>query len=82
MSIVAERMMRPRSLSFFVVLVCSFASTEGAVEVSASPQDFLRRLVSAAIERTNHAVRYDPAYVRIRYPGVTFQPTPVSVLTK
>jgi uncharacterized protein YijF (DUF1287 family) len=74
--------MRPRSLSFFVVLVCSFASTEGAVEVSASAQDFLRRLVSAAIERTNDAVRYDPAYVRIRYPGVTFQPTPVSVLTK
>ena len=61
--------MRPRSLSFFVVLVCSFAWTQGAVEVSASPQDFLRRLVSAAIERTNHAVRYDPAYVRIRYPG-------------
>ena len=69
MSIVAERMMRPRSLSFFVVLVCSFAWTQGAVEVSASPQDFLRRLVSAAIEWTNHAVRYDPAYVRIRYPG-------------
>lgn len=61
--------MRPRSLSFFVVLACSFAWTPGAVEVSASPQDFLRRLVSAAIERTNHAVRYDPAYVRIRYPG-------------
>ena len=61
--------MRPRSLSFFVVLVCSFAWTQGAVEVSASPQDFLRRLVSAAIERTNHAVRYDPAYVRIRDPG-------------
>ena len=61
--------MRPRSLSFLVVLVCSFAWTQGAVEVSASPQDFLRRLVSAAIGRTNHAVRYDPAYVRIRYPG-------------
>jgi hypothetical protein len=42
-------MMRPRSLSFFVVLVCSFAWTQGAIEVSASPQDFVRRLVSAAI---------------------------------
>jgi uncharacterized protein len=30
---------------------------------------FLRRLVSAAIERTHHTVRYDPAYVRIPYPG-------------
>jgi uncharacterized protein len=36
---------------------------------AASVPFFLRRLVSAAIERTNHAVRYDPAYVRIRYPG-------------
>jgi hypothetical protein len=36
--------MRPRSLSFFVVLACSFAWTQDAVEVSASPQDFLRAL--------------------------------------
>lgn len=31
--------------------------------------DFLKRLVAAAIERTHHSVRYDPAYVRIPYPG-------------
>ncbi len=31
--------------------------------------EFLQRLVAAAIERTHHAVRYDPAYVRIPYPG-------------
>ncbi len=30
---------------------------------------FLQRLVISAIERTHHAVRYDPAYVRIPYPG-------------
>ena len=30
---------------------------------------FLQRLVTSAIERTHHAVRYDPAYVRIPYPG-------------
>ena len=30
---------------------------------------FLRRLVIAANERTKHTVRYDPAYVRIPYPG-------------
>src|SRR6266852_4690549 len=70
MSIIAERMMmRLRFLSFFVVMVCSFAWTQDAVVVSASRRDFLRRLVSAATERTNHAVRYDPAYVRIPYPG-------------
>jgi hypothetical protein len=30
---------------------------------------FLHRLSEAALERTHHAVRYDPAYVRIPYPG-------------
>ena len=32
-------------------------------------QEFLQRLSAAAIERTHHTVRYDPAYVRIAYPG-------------
>jgi uncharacterized protein YijF (DUF1287 family) len=31
--------------------------------------DFLKQLVAAGIERTHHVVRYDPAYVRIAYPG-------------
>ena len=30
---------------------------------------FLQRLVNAAVERTHHSVHYDPAYVRIPYPG-------------
>jgi uncharacterized protein len=30
---------------------------------------FLQRLVDAALERTLHSVRYEPAYVRIPYPG-------------
>jgi hypothetical protein len=34
-----------------------------------SSQEFLRRLVVAAIERTPHSVRYVSAYVRIPYPG-------------
>jgi uncharacterized protein YijF (DUF1287 family) len=32
-------------------------------------QEFLKRLVAAAEERSQHVVRYDPAYVRIPYPG-------------
>jgi uncharacterized protein YijF (DUF1287 family) len=32
-------------------------------------EEFLRKLVAAAEERTHHIVRYDPAYVRIPYPG-------------
>jgi uncharacterized protein len=31
--------------------------------------DFTRRLVAAAVERTHHTVRYEPAYVAIPYPG-------------
>jgi uncharacterized protein YijF (DUF1287 family) len=31
--------------------------------------EFTQRLVAAAIERTHHIVRYEPAYVRIPYPG-------------
>ena len=31
-------------------------------------QEFLKKLVAAAEERTHHTVRYDPAYVRIPYP--------------
>jgi uncharacterized protein len=38
--------------------------------VDPSPRaQFLQHLVAAAIERTHHSVRYDPAYVRIPYPG-------------
>lgn len=61
--------LRRRALFYFVVLVCSGAQAQGVPAVSRSRQEFLRRLVTAAIERTNHAVRYDPAYVRIPYPG-------------
>jgi uncharacterized protein YijF (DUF1287 family) len=34
-----------------------------------SHEDFTRRLVAAALERTHHSVRYISAYVRIPYPG-------------
>lgn len=32
-------------------------------------QDFTKRLVAAAVERTHHSVTYDPGYVAIDYPG-------------
>ena len=32
-------------------------------------QEFLKKLAGAAVERAQHVVRYDPAYVRIPYPG-------------
>ena len=36
---------------------------------ASSNQIFLQKLAAVAIERTHHAVRYDPSYVRIPYPG-------------
>jgi hypothetical protein len=38
-------------------------------------QHFLDRFVAAAMERTHHIVRYDPAYVRIPYPGGDVPPS-------
>ncbi len=32
-------------------------------------QEFRRKLVAAAVERTHHEVTYDPGYVAIAYPG-------------
>jgi uncharacterized protein YijF (DUF1287 family) len=40
-----------------------------AIPDASSRALFLRRLVSAAVERTQHSVRYDGAYVRLAYPG-------------
>lgn len=34
-----------------------------------SQERFFSEFVAAAVERTHHVVRYDPAYVRIPYPG-------------
>ena len=36
---------------------------------TAARQEFLKKLVAAAAVRAHHTVRYDPAYVRIPYPG-------------
>ena len=45
------------------------ALTQSNASVEARRREFTLRLVAAAIERTHHVVRYDPAYVRIPYPG-------------
>jgi uncharacterized protein len=67
MWVIADLMMRTRFLVLFFVMVRLTLSAQATT--TASQQEFLQRLVSAAIERTNHTARYDPAYVRIPYPG-------------
>jgi uncharacterized protein YijF (DUF1287 family) len=37
--------------------------------LTAAHQELLKRLAGAAVERAQHVVRYEPAYVRIPYPG-------------
>ena len=45
------------------------ATAQTVPPVGNSRQEFLDKLVAAAIERTNHSVRYVSAYVHIPYPG-------------
>ncbi len=53
-----------------VLLLASQASTAQVKPGNlAARQEFLKKLVAAAVERSHHAVRYDSAYVRIPYPG-------------
>ena len=50
-----------------LLAACTLAPTAYSAPLSHS--EFTRKLVAAAVERTHHQVRYDPAYVRIAYPN-------------
>jgi uncharacterized protein YijF (DUF1287 family) len=55
-----------------MLLACGVLPAQRAKAQSHSTttqQEFTRRLVAAAIERTHHSVRYVSEYVRIPYPG-------------
>src|SRR5271156_6336515 len=52
----------------------SLAQTKPSTQISR--QEFLDKLVAAAIERTNHSVRYVSTYVHILYPGGAFPEDP------
>jgi uncharacterized protein YijF (DUF1287 family) len=56
-------------LALFFACAVALASPQTTVLDANSHQIFVHKLVAAAIERTHHAVRYDPSYVRIPYPG-------------
>ena len=56
-------MTRSRILVLSMLLWGSLASGQQVDD------DFARKLVDAALERTNHRVRYDGSYRRISYPG-------------
>lgn len=50
--------------------ICLFIVFSGLASAQTSaPPSFASRLIQAALERTRHTVRYDPAYVRLDYPN-------------
>jgi uncharacterized protein len=58
-----------KSLAVALVFVSTLALPQTRLTAPDSRREFLVKLVAAAVERTHHTVRYDPAYVRIPYPG-------------
>ncbi len=62
---------RTHNLIFLVALglTASLTFAQTRPGEARAKQEFLKKLVAAAGERTHHVVRYDPAYVRIPYLG-------------
>src|SRR5258707_2125568 len=63
--------MRPSApiVLLFLVLIPLSALSQNPSATPPNHQQFLQKLVAAAIDRTHHIVGYDPAYVRIPYPN-------------
>lgn len=57
------------SILIFVALQFSLAAAQLRRVESQPREEFLQKVIVAALEQTHHYVRYDPAYVRIPYPG-------------
>lgn len=64
-----ESMPRPSTVAALICGVLALVASSASRAISAGHVDFIRRLVAAAVDRTHHVVRYDPAYVRMAYPG-------------
>src|SRR6266853_4575606 len=62
---------RSRRLALMALVTASIlvAQLWPQPSTEASRQAFLRQFAAAALDRTEHVVRYDPAYVHLAYPG-------------
>src|SRR5438132_5509223 len=60
---------RCAALAAFLVMTAAASAAQVKPGDLSARQEFSHQLVKAAVERTQHVVRYDPAYVRIPYPG-------------
>ncbi|HVO57255.1 MAG TPA: DUF1287 domain-containing protein [Dongiaceae bacterium] len=64
----------PRPCAGLLAIFAALASSPSfampwATQIATPPQNFLQAFAAAAEERIHHSVRYEPAYVRIPYPG-------------
>ena len=57
------------ALCAFLLMTAAISAAQVTQGENAARQEFLKKLVAAAVQRSHHAVRYDPSYVRIPYPG-------------
>jgi uncharacterized protein YijF (DUF1287 family) len=57
------------AISVLMVMAAAASAAQVIPGETAAQQEFLKKLAAAAVERSHHTVRYDPAYVRIPYPG-------------
>ncbi len=62
---------RSRTLALFTLIAAGVlaAQLRPFPRTAEARQAFLQQFAAAALDRTQHAVRYDPAYVRLPYPG-------------
>ena len=60
--------MGPR-IAFFSAFLAVISLPSLGQNSPSNHQEFAKKLIAAALDRPNHVVRYDPAYVRIPYPG-------------
>jgi uncharacterized protein len=60
-----------RAIVFSTALVTMSVGSraQGKLAETEARREFLTKLVAAAVERAQHVVRYEPAYVGIPYPG-------------
>jgi uncharacterized protein YijF (DUF1287 family) len=61
--------MRRAALAVVMVMAAAASAAQMKPGETAAQQEFLKKLAAAAVERSHHTARYDPAYVRIPYPG-------------
>ena len=63
--------MKSTSLALFTVILAGVlvAQLRPLPQTEQARQAFLHQFAAAAVDRTQHTVRYDPAYIRLPYPG-------------